>query len=182
LLLNELSQDVVVLAIAGDIGNDAEVVGGEGSVAELLEMSTTADEHVMEPGGEGDRDETVHRCGIDGLGVRALPGLFVTREAMNAGGVPRVETNEAGSDHVAVLVDVEARDEVVVANVALRRGVPSFGDLSEIFLEVGDDILEPGNLGGVLRGAGLYGESEAVNELPELLGRDVGMSVEGGKH
>jgi len=182
LLLDELPQDVVVLAVARDIGDDAKVVGGEGSVAELFEAGTTTNEHVMEPRGEGDRDETAHGRGIDGFGVGALPGLLVAREAMNAGGVPRMETNEAGADQVAILADVETGDEVVVANVALRRGVPSFGDLSQIFFEVGDNVFESGDLGGMLRGTGLYGESEAVDELPELWGRDVGMGVKGGEH
>ena len=168
LFLNELTQDVVVLAIAGDVGDDAKVVSGEGSVAELLEAGTTADEHVVEPRGEGDRDETAHGRGIDGLGVRTFSGLFVARETVNAGGVPRMETNEAGSDQVAILMDVETGNEVVVADIALRRGVPAFGDLSQIFFEVGDDVFESGDLGGVLRGAGLYGESEAVDELPKL--------------
>src|SRR5712671_1644069 len=101
---------------------------------------------------------------------------------MNTGGVPRVETDEAGSDQVAVLTDVETGDEVVVADVTFGWGVPAFGDLPQVFFEVGDDVLESGNLRGMLRGAGLYGEGEAVDELPKLLGRDVGMSVEGGKH
>jgi len=136
----------------------------------------------VEPRREGDRDETAHGRGVDRFGVGAFPRLFVARETMNAGGVPRVETNEAGPDQVAILTDVETGNEVVVADVALGRGVPAFGDLSQVFFEVGDDVLESGNLGGMLRGAGLYGESEAVDELPEVLGRDIGVSVEGGEH
>ena len=51
LLLNELMQKVVVLAILGDVGNDAEVVGVVGSVAKLFEASGPPDEHVVKPGG-----------------------------------------------------------------------------------------------------------------------------------
>ena len=182
LFLDELPQNVVVLAIAGDVGDDAEVVSGEGSVAKLFETGTTADEHVVEPRGEGDRDEATHGRGIDGFGIGTLSRLFATRETVNVGGVPGVETNEAGSNQVAVLADVEARDEVVVADVALRRGVPTFSDLSQIFFEVGDDVFESGDLRGMLRGAGLDREGKAVNELSELLGGDVGVSVEGSKH
>jgi len=80
------------------------------------------------------------------------------------------------------LADVEAGDEVVVADVAFRQRVLAFGDLAQVFFEVGDNILETGDLGGVLRGAGLDGECEAVDELPKLLGRDIGVSVEGGEH
>jgi len=172
----------VVLAIAGDVGDDAEIVRGKGGIVEFFETSATADEHVVEPRGEGDRDETVHRRGVDRFGVGSLPRLLVAHKTMNAGGVPRMETNEAGSDQVAVLTDVEAGDEVVVTDVAFGWGVPAFGDLSQVFFEVGDDVLEPGNLGGVLGGAGLYGEGETVDELPKLLGRDIGVSIEGGEH
>jgi len=42
--------------------------------------------------------------------------------------------------------NVEARDEVVVANVAFGWCVPSFGNLTEVFFQVGDDILEAGDL------------------------------------
>jgi len=93
-----------------------------------------------------------------------------------------VEANEAGVDQVAVLLNVEARDEVVVAHVTLGRGVPSLGDLTKVFFQVGDDVLEAGDLGGVLRGAGLDRESKTVNKLAELLGRDIGVSVEGCEH
>jgi len=58
-------------------------------------------------------------------------------------------------------------------------GSPAFGDLAQVFFGVGDNVLEAGNLGGVLRGTGLDGECEAVDELPKLLGRDVGVSIEG---
>ena len=51
---------------------------GESGIAELFEAGTTTDEHVVEPRGEGDRDETAHGCGIDGFGVGPLPRLFVT--------------------------------------------------------------------------------------------------------
>ena len=48
LLLNELAQKVMVLAVAGDVGDDAEVVRGQGGVAELLEAGATTDEHVVD--------------------------------------------------------------------------------------------------------------------------------------
>ena len=182
LFLEELAQHVVVLAEAGDIGNDAEVVESVGGVAELLEVGGAADEHVVEPRGKADGDEASHRRGVDGLAKGALSRLFVAGEAVDAGGVAGVKADKVGVDQVAVLADVEARDEVVgVSDVALRRGVPSFGNLPEVFFQVGDDIFEAGNLGGVLRGAGLDSEGEAVDELAELLRRDVGVRVEGGE-
>jgi len=101
---------------------------------------------------------------------------------MNASGVARVKADEAGADPVAILFDVEAGDEVVIADVALRWRVPSFGDLTKVFFEVGDDVLETSDLGGVLRGAGLDRKGEAVNELSELWSRDIGVSVEGSEH
>jgi len=182
LLLEELAQHVVVLAEAGDVGDDAEVVESVGGVAELLEVGGTTDEHVVEPRGKADRDETSDGCGEDGPAVGAFPRFLVAGKTVNAGGVAGVEADEFGTDQVTVLVDVEARDEVVgVPDVTLRGGVPSFGDLPEVFFQVGDDILEAGNLGGVLRGAGLDGEGKAVDELTELRGRDVGVRVEGGE-
>ena len=182
LLLEELAQYVVVLAEAGDIGDNAEVVESMGGVAELLEVGGAADEHVVEPRGEGDRDETAHGRSIDWFGIGPFSRLLVAREPVDAGGIARVETNEAGLDHVAILADVEARDEVIVANITLGRGVPALGNLAQVFFEVGNDVLESGDLGGVLRGAGLYGERKTVDELPELLGGDVGVSVKGGEH
>src|SRR5712671_2019644 len=120
LLLEELAQHVVVLAEAGDIGDDAEVVKSVGGVAELLEVGGAADEHVMEPRGEADGDVTAHGCGEDRLAVGALPRLLVAGEAVDAGGVAGVKADEAGADNVAVLADVEAGDEVVVVpDVAL---------------------------------------------------------------
>jgi len=76
------------------------------------------DEHVVEPRGEGDRDETAHGRGINGLGIGTLARLLVARETMNTGGVPRMETDEVGSDQVAVLTDVEIGDKVIIADVA----------------------------------------------------------------
>src|SRR5712671_952937 len=87
LLLKELAQHVVVLTEAGDIGDDAEVVESVGGVAELLEVGGTSDEHVMEPRGEADRDETSHRRGENGLAVGTFPRLLVTGEAVDTGGV-----------------------------------------------------------------------------------------------
>jgi len=182
LLLEELAQNVVVLAEAGDVGDDAEVVESVGGVAELFEVGGASDEHVVEPRGEADGDVTSYGRGEDGFAVGALPRLFIASEAMDTGGIAGMEADEAGADQVAVLVDVEARDEVVgVSDVALRGRVPSVGNLPEVFFQVGDDILETGNLGGVLRGAGLNSEGEAVDDLAKLLGGDVGMRVEGGE-
>jgi len=56
--------------------------------------------------------------GVDRLAVRTFPRFLVAREAMNTGGVARMEADEAGVDQVTVLLNVEAGDEVVVANVA----------------------------------------------------------------
>ena len=172
----------MVLAIAGDVGDDAEVVSEESGVTELFKTGATPDEHMMEPEGQSDRDEPVYGRGIDRLGIGPLSRLLVAREPVDAGRIARVEADEVGSDHVPVLADVEAGDEVIVANVAFGWRVPTFGDLAQVFFEVGDNILETGDLGGVLRGAGLDGECEAVDELPKLLGRDIGVSVEGGEH
>jgi len=170
------------LAIAGDVSNNAEVVGGKGGVAELFKAGATPDEHVVEPGGQSDRDETAHGRGIDWLGVGPLPRLLVARESVDASGIARVETDKTGADQVPILADVEAWDEVVIVDVAFRWGVPTFGNLTQVFFEVGDNVLETSNLGGVLRGTGLDGERETVDKLPKLLGRDVGVSVEGGEH
>ena len=94
-----------------------------------------------------------------------------------------MEADEAGADEVTVLLDVETGDEVVVvADVALGWGVPAFGNLAEVFFQVGDDVLEAGDLGGVLRGAGLDGKREAVDELAKLWGGYIGVCVEGGEY
>src|SRR5712671_4561277 len=179
LLLEELAQHIVVLTEAGDVGDDAEVVKGVGGVTELLEVGGPTDEHVVEPRGEANRDVPSYRRGEDRLAVGTLPRLFVAGEAVDAGRVASVEANETGADEVAVLMDVEAGDEVVVVpDIALGRGVPPFGDLPEVFFEVGDDIFEAGNLGGVLGGAGLDGERETVDELAKLRGGYVGVCVE----
>src|SRR5712671_914883 len=181
LLLEELAQHVVVLPEAGDVGDDAEVVEGVGGVAELLEVGGTADEHMVEPRREADRDEAPYGRGEDGLAVGTLPRLLVAGETVNVGGIAGVEADELGADQVTVLADVEAGDEVVgVSDVALRRGVPSLGDLPEVFFEIGDDVFETGDLGCMLGGAGLNGEGETVDELTQLLGGDVGVSIEGG--
>ena len=87
-----------------------------------------------------------------------------------------------GTDPVTVLLDVEARDEVIVADVAFRWGVPSLGDLTEVFFQVGDDVFETGDLGGMLRGTGLDREGKTVNELTELWCRHVGVCVESCEH
>ena len=94
-------------------------------------------------------------------------------------GVQSHDRNSA--DQVAVLLDVETGDEVVVVDVAFRRGVPSLGDLAEVFFQVGDDVLEAGDLGSVLGSAGLDGKGEAVDDLTELLGGNVGVRVESGE-
>jgi len=83
----------------------------------------------------------------------------------------------AGDTH-----DVEVGDEVVVANVAFGWRVPSLGDLTQVLLQVGDDVFEAGDLGGMLRGAGLDREGKTVNELTELWCRHVGVCVESCEH
>ena len=109
------------MAEAGDVGDDAEVVGGERGVTELLEVGGPADEHVVEPRGEGDWNVTAHRGGVNGLAIGTFPWLLVARETMNAGGVAGMEVDEVGADQVAVLPDVEAWNKIVVADVALGR-------------------------------------------------------------
>src|SRR6267154_990233 len=64
LLLEELAQHVVVLTEAGDVGDDAEVVEGVGGISELLEVGGPTDEHVVEPRGEADGDESSHGRGV----------------------------------------------------------------------------------------------------------------------
>jgi len=100
---------------------------------------------------------------------------------VNAGRIAGVETDELGADPVAVLLDIEVGDEVVVADVAFWWRVPSLCHLTEVFFQVGDDVLETGHLGGMLRGTGLDGKGEAVDKLPKLLGGDVGVSVKSGE-
>jgi len=100
---------------------------------------------------------------------------------VDAGGVAGVEADEASAGQVAVLADVEVRDEAVVANITFGGVVPTLGDLTKVLFEVGDDVLEPGDLRGVLRGAGLNGEGKAVDELAELCGGDVRVRVESGE-
>src|SRR5712671_1024352 len=51
LLLNELVEGVVVLVIVRDVGDEPKLVGSDGGVAELLEVCSLPDEHMMEPGG-----------------------------------------------------------------------------------------------------------------------------------
>ena len=50
LLLNELAKGVMILAVSGDIGDEPEVVGSDGGIAELLKVGSPSDEHVVEPG------------------------------------------------------------------------------------------------------------------------------------
>jgi len=126
---------------------------------------------------------TAHGRSVDRLAVGAFPRLLVPGKAVDTSGVAGMETDEAGADQVAILVDVETGDEVVVVtDVAFGRRVPSFGNLAEVFFQVGNDVLEAGNLGGMLRGPGLDGECEAVDELAKLWGGYIGMCVEGSKY
>jgi len=64
---------------------------------------------VVEPGRQSDRDKTAYGHGIDRLGVRSLSRLLAAREPVDAGRVARVEADEAGSDQVPILMDVEVR-------------------------------------------------------------------------
>jgi len=134
------------LAVSGDVGDDAEVVSGVCGVTKLLEVGGPTNEHVVEPRGECDGDKATHRRGVHWLTVGTLPRLLVPSEAVDASGVAGMKTDEAGTDQVAILPDVEAGDEVVVVNVALRWRVPTLGNLTEVFFKVGDDVLETGNL------------------------------------
>src|SRR5712671_7751809 len=83
LFLEELAQHVVVLAEAGDIGNDAEVVESVRGVTELFEVGGAPDEHVVEPRGKGDGDVTSHGRSVDGLAVGALPRLLAAGETVD---------------------------------------------------------------------------------------------------
>src|SRR5712671_4645980 len=172
----------MILPESGDVGDDAEVIEGERGVTELLEVGGPTDEHVVEPGGQGDGDVTAHGCSIDRLAVGAFSRLLVPGKAMDAGGVTGMKADEAGADQVTILLDVEAGDKVVVADVAFGGSVPSFGDLAEVFFQVGDDILKASDLGGVLRGTGLDGKGETVDDLAELLSGHVGVRVEGSEY
>ena len=134
------------MSVARDVGDNAKVVSEEGGIAELFEAGTTPNEHVMEPGGQSDRDEAAYGRSIDRLGVRPFSGLLVAREPVDTSGVARMEADEAGSDQIPILENVEPRDEVVVADVTLGQRVPTFGDLTQILFEVGDDVLKAGNL------------------------------------
>jgi len=67
----------------------------------------------------------------------------------------------------------------LLRTVTFGWGVPSLGDLAKVFFQVGDDVLEAGDLGGMLRGAGLDSECEAVDELAELRGGYVRVRVDG---
>jgi len=180
--LKELSQNVVVLTEARDVGDDAEVVEGERSVAQLLEVGGPPDEHVVKPGREGDGDTPSYGRGVDRLAVGTLARFFVACETVDAGGIASVEADEASADQVAILLDVEVRDKAVVADVTFGGGIPLLSDLAKVLFQVSDDVFEAGNLGGVLRGAGLNGEGETMDELAELLGRDVRMCVEGSEY
>jgi len=51
LLLEELTEGVMVLMVARDIGDEAKFVGGDDGVAELLEVRGLPNEHLVEPGG-----------------------------------------------------------------------------------------------------------------------------------
>jgi len=93
-----------------------------------------------------------------------------------------METDEASAGPIAVLHDVEVGDKIVVTDVTFGQRVPSFGDLTQVLFQVGDDVFKTGDLGGVLRGAGLDCEGEAVNELAELWCGNVGVCVEGCEH
>ena len=119
--------------------------------------------------------------GIDWLAVGTLARLLGSGETLDASGVTQVVTNEADVDAVAILEDVEVRDEAIVTHVTVRGRVVALGDLTQVFFEVSNDVLEACHLSGMLGGPGLDGEREAVNELVELHGGDVGMGVEGSQ-
>src|SRR5712671_4471660 len=89
--------------------------------------------------------------------------------------------DEADADIVAILLDVKVRDETIIAHVTVRGCVIVFSDLTQVFFEVGDGVLEPCHLRGVLGGPGLNGKGKAVDELAELRSRDVGVTVESGE-
>jgi len=65
LLQDELAKGIVVLAITRDVGDDAQVVGLDCGIAELLESRCASDEHRVEPGREGNQDKARNRGGIN---------------------------------------------------------------------------------------------------------------------
>ena len=76
LLLDELAKGVMVLAIVGDICDDAQIVGLDCGIAKLFKSGCTPDEHGVEPGREGNWDETCNRGGIDRFAERTLARFF----------------------------------------------------------------------------------------------------------
>ena len=104
----------MVLSESGDVGGDAKVVEGERGVTELFEVGGPTDEHVVEPGREGDRDKPSYGRGVDRFTVGAFSRLLVPRKTVDASGIAGVETDEAHTHQVTVLLDVEVGDEVVV--------------------------------------------------------------------
>jgi len=90
-----------------------------------------------------------------------------------------METNIAGAYCVAILQDVKVQDETVVVLVTLRGVGHMLDECGDSILQFGNGVLEPRNLGSMLQGAGLDGEGKAVDELVQLSGGNVGVSVEG---
>jgi len=69
-------EGIMVLAITGDVGDDAQIVGLDCSVAELFELGRMPDEHGVEPGREGNWDETCDQGGIDRFAERTFAWFF----------------------------------------------------------------------------------------------------------
>jgi len=90
-----------------------------------------------------------------------------------------VEVNIAGTYGVAILEDVEVRDKAIIVLVAFGGVSSVFDECGDSILQFGNGALEPNNLRSMLRGMGLDGEGQTMDELAQLTGGDVGMTVEG---
>jgi len=171
----------MVLAIAGDVSDEAKVVSSDHGVPKLLEVSGAPDEHVVVPGWQGGGDKPTDGLGVDRFAVGTLARLLCPSEALDPSGITRVVTDEADTDTVAILENVKVGDEAVVAHVTIGGSIVALSDLAQAFFEVSDGVLEACHLRGMLGGPGLDGESETVDELAKLRSGDVGMGIEGGQ-
>ena len=80
----------MVLAIARDIGNEAEVVGGDGGVLELLEVSGAPNEHMVVPRWQGGGDKPSNGLSVDQLAIGPLSRLLCSSETLDSGRIAHV--------------------------------------------------------------------------------------------
>jgi len=113
-----------------------------GRHCELSKPGTTPDEHGGEPGRVRRRDEAAHGCGVYSAWRRPFSfGLSLPVAHVETVGSP-VWADEAGSDQIPS-GETLTRDDVVVADVALRAESPTFGDVTQIRFEVAMTFLSP---------------------------------------